>query len=271
MIWTLICLQPHLALAIPFVIVFFCLLVPAFLHLHPAPKNDIPLPPDLDAWSTSTGKTKDFGGTASGRDFLLNMRDIQNSMDDFTKAYDKIATTVNSYVSFVDEKKSSVVLWFCVLAGTLTVAAASFIPMRFLVLLAGWILLLSGHTSFKLLIHNIRNFSRRSTKVVTDHINKQIDDEYIDPQALPETRPVLVYEYRNAQGEPFYSGFSTIGNAGNEDEYITNNIEIVLPPPGYAFVDKNKWTVVERTLASQNGLTRTTLRRNVIRCLDASD
>lgn len=267
MIWTLLCLQPYLILAVPFIVVLFCLLVPSFLQLHPPPPSNIPLPPDLDAWSTSTGRAKKFGGTAEGRDFLLNMRDIQNSMDDFTKAYDKVSSTVNSYVNFVDEKRSSVVLCICVVGGLITVTAAAYIPVRFLALLLGWLLLMTGNTTFSKLLLELRRFTHNSSEAVMHSVGKQVDDEYIDPQMTPEMKMVVVYEYRNESGEPFYSGFSTIGNAGNEDEYITNNIETVLPPPGYAFVERNKWTVVGDSQIRGPKLIRTTLRRNVIRSI----
>lgn len=268
MIWSLICLQPHLIFVVPFVIALFGLLVPSFLQLHPPPPSNIPLPPDPDAWSTNTGQAKEFGGTAEGRDFLLNMRDIQNSMDDYIQAYDQASKTITDYANFADEKKSSVTLFVCVSGTICSLIIAAYIPVRFVALVAGWLALLSGHPSFSKIVRRLRAVSRRRQEKLVREIGKRVDDEYISPDSAPEVRYVVVYEYRNETGDPFYSGFSTIGSAGREDDYVTNNIETILAPQGYAFVRNSKWTI-EIGLECQvsTNLKRTTLKRSVVRQL----
>lgn len=268
MIWGLLCLQPHLVLALPFVVALLGLLVPSFLHLHPPPPSNIPLPPEVDAWSTKTGKAKKFGGTAEGRDFLLNMRDIQNSMDDYTKLYDRVSKTVTDYANFADEKKSSVVLTICVFGCVISALGATYFPIRYLVLALGWLVLFSGHPASATIDFEVPPALRIWLNELTQEIRQVTDATYIDPGTMPDFRTVVVYEYRNGNGQPFYSGFGSIGNAGSEDEYITNNIEAVLAPPGFAFVESSKWTVVvEIGPDNSRNLSRTTLKRKVIRQL----
>lgn len=268
MIWSLICLQPQLVFVLPFVIALFGLLVPSFLQLHPPPPSNIPLPPDLDAWSTNTGQAKEFGGTAEGRDFLLNMRDIQNSMQDYIEAYDRLSKTITDYANFADEKKSSVTLFVCVMGTISSIIVAAYIPVRFIALVVGWIALASGHPHFNIIVARLRNASRRSQEKLIREIGRKVDNEYISPESAPELRHVIVYEYRSEAGEPIYSGFSTIGNAGREDDYVTNNIDSVLAPQGYAFVVDSKWTIEEvQERQSSANLKRTALKRTVVRQL----
>lgn len=267
MIWTLLCVQPYLFFAMPFTVALFCLLVPSFLQLHPPPPSNIPLPPDLDAWSTNTGHAKNFGGTAEGRDFLLNMRDIQNAMDDYTKAYDDFSSTITQYANFADEKKSSVTLFVSVSGICAALLLAAYVPVRGIALMTGWMALFSGHPSFNGTVKRLRAMSKKSQEKLVAEIARKVDDEYISPEQAPEIRIVVLYEYRNGKGEPFYSGFSTIGNAGVEDEYVTSNIETVQPPQGYAFVHDSRWTIAEGEDQVTGSLHRTTLRKSVVRQL----
>ncbi|CCG82995.1 Putative uncharacterized protein [Taphrina deformans PYCC 5710] len=160
------------------------------------------------------------------------MRDIQNAMDDYTKAYDDLSNTVTQYANFADEKKSSVTLFVCVSGAIVSMTIAAYVPIRLLALLAGWIIIFSGHPSFKDIVRDLRAMSRKSQERLIAEITKKVDDEYISPVVGPELRVVVVYEYRTADGDPFYSGFSTIGNAGIEDEYVTSDIEAVQAPIG---------------------------------------
>lgn len=267
MIWTLLCLQPYLVLAIPFVAALFFLLVPSFLQLHPPPPSNIPLPPDLDAWSTNTGRAKNFGGSAEGRDFLLNMRDIQNSMSDYSTTYDDISRTITDYANFANEKKSSVTLFVCVVGALGSIVAAAYIPVRLIALFTGWLALFSGHPSFKDTAERVKAASRHSQEKIVQTVSRRVDQEYIVPATKPEIRVVVVYEYRHEGGDTFYSGFSTIGNAGSEDEYVTSNIENVQAPQGYAFLTSSQWTIVEDDVQLSGKLKRTTLKRKVVRKL----
>ncbi|ORY73681.1 integral peroxisomal membrane peroxin-domain-containing protein [Protomyces lactucae-debilis] len=248
MIWTLLCLQPYLALALPFAAAVFGLLIPSFLQLHPPPPSNIPLPPDLDSWATSTGNAKHFGEKAEGRDFLINMRDIQNAMEDYVQAYDQIALVLTDYANFANEKKSSVTLVACCIGMLTALVLAAYVPVKFLALLSGWIVLLSGHKRFLPLLKHIQRMSASASEKVREQIAEKVEREYLDPERLPEKREVVVYEYcykgNDAPGDKrvIYSGFSTIGNAGREDAFTTHNLDDVQPPPGFAFVQGSQWS-----------------------------
>ena len=250
LIWTLICLQPVLLLVLPYVFAMAFLLVPSFLQLHPPPPSNIPLPPELDAWG-STGRAKKFGGTAEGRDFLRNMRDIQNMMGDYVNGYDEMSRIINDYANFADEKKSSVTLVVCTALGLLTLLAGNYIQIRIGVLIGGWVALASGHPHFLPLAKKLQRAGRQTREKVVKEVAHRVDRQYIDPNKIPERKMVVVYEYRprvkrrKSQASAFYSGFATIGHAGVEDDYVTPNLDAVLPPTGYDFVPGTRWTVVD--------------------------
>lgn len=160
--------------------------------MHPPPPSNIPLPPDLDAWSTNTGQAREFGGTAEGRDFLLNMRDIQNSMQDYINTYDQVSKTITDYANFADEKKSSVTLFVCVSGAICSILVGTYIPVRFIALVVGWIVLASGHAEFGVTVARIRAASRRSQEKIVRQISRKVDEEYISPESVPEERHVVV-------------------------------------------------------------------------------
>ena len=252
LIWTLICLQPVLLLVLPYVFAMAFLLVPSFLQLHPPPPSNIPLPPELDGWGSTGRKAKKFGGTAEGRDFLRNMRDIQNMMGDYVNAYDEASTIINDYANFADEKKSSVTLVICTALGLLTLLAANYIQIRIGVLVGGWIALASGHPHFLPLAKKLQRAGRQTREKVVKEVSHRVDRQYIDPNKVPEKKMVVVYEYRPRRirrkrdvSAVFYSGFATIGHAGVEDDYVTPNLDAVLPPTGYDYVPGSRWTVVD--------------------------
>ncbi|SPQ22217.1 5f9bd021-dd23-429d-817f-930aa11fefcc [Thermothielavioides terrestris] len=127
-VYTFVCLDPYLLLALPLAIALFGILVPSFVARHPAPSSE----PDQPAKELS-------------RAFLRNMGDLQNVMDDFSVAHDKIVALVVPVTNFSDEALSSAV--FVVLSGACLVMliAAHLLPLRFIALVGGWAGILSGH------------------------------------------------------------------------------------------------------------------------------
>ncbi len=112
--------------------------------------------------------------------------------------------------------------------------------------------------NLKLILEANRKDVARRVQAISRH-------DYIDPRNIPESRKVLVYEYRTSDDVIFYSGYSTIGNAGMEDDYVTMNLDIVLPPPGYVFQVASVWTNDDAEAALVNDLKRTVLSRLVFR------
>jgi len=137
--YSFVCLDPHLLLVLPLVVLLLFIMVPAFITRHPPPP------------STSTSSTTpyySYEGPAlapaktikpapeTSKDFFRNMRDLQNVMADFSDVHDATISVLAPLTNFSNEKLSSTVF----LVGTVAAAAlfmtAHLIPLR-LVMLAG--------------------------------------------------------------------------------------------------------------------------------------
>ncbi|KAK1035360.1 Peroxisome size and maintenance regulator, partial [Friedmanniomyces endolithicus] len=86
-VYSLLCLQPHLLPVLPLAGLLFSIMVPSFLARHPAPAND----PRVEAsyWGPPIAPPSRVKPVPElSKDFFRNMRDLQNSMDDFSVLHD---------------------------------------------------------------------------------------------------------------------------------------------------------------------------------------
>ncbi|GAM87783.1 hypothetical protein ANO11243_058110 [Dothideomycetidae sp. 11243] len=173
--YTLVCLQPALIPAVPFGLVFFFLMIPSFLTRHPPPpypsENTLQNSTDPDtaaemetAWSTYAYTTHATApprrvrpAPEMSKDFFRNMRDLQNSMEDFSRLHDAAIANITPYTDFSDEKLSSSV--FLLIFSLLSVATvtAHLVPWRLLAVLAGWGATISGHPRVQEMLNDAQN------------------------------------------------------------------------------------------------------------------
>lgn len=143
-VYTLICLKPHLLAVLPLALLLFGVMLPSFLARHPTPANDPRIEPSYRVPATAPASrvkpAPDFS-----TDFWRNMRDLQNSMEDFSRLHDAANDYVTPYTNFSDETLSSGVF---LMLTTLSIAAfvgSSLVLWRAVALLGGWAAVLSGH------------------------------------------------------------------------------------------------------------------------------
>ena len=158
-VYTFVCLDPYLLFALPLAISLFGILVPSFIARHPAPTPDAdrvrnmsysPRGPPL-APARTVKPTKELS-----HDFFRNMGDLQNVMEDFSVAHDKIVALVVPKTNFSDEALSSAV--FVLLFGgcLLMLIAAHLLPLRVLALVGGWAAIWSGHPTVARLLQQAK-------------------------------------------------------------------------------------------------------------------
>ena len=151
-IYTLLCLQPYLLAILPLAIVVLFIMVPAFLARHPPP------PPTsasltiayhaIDGPALAPARTIKPAAETS-KDFFRNMRDLQNSMADFTAIYDLLVASVTPLTNFDDEALSSMVYLYLAIIIFSLFLVASFIPWSFAFLFAGLAATCAGHPAFQ--------------------------------------------------------------------------------------------------------------------------
>ncbi|TQB72475.1 hypothetical protein MPDQ_006789 [Monascus purpureus] len=153
-VYSFVCLDPYLLVPIPFAVILILIMVPSFLARHPPPP------------STSTSSTVpyySYHGPAlappkvinpapeSSKDFFRNMRDLQNTMADFSDLHDATIAVFGPMTDFSNESISSIVFLLCVFATAILFLTAHLLPWRFIFLFAGNAAVLSIHPSFRLL------------------------------------------------------------------------------------------------------------------------
>ncbi|KKY15932.1 putative integral peroxisomal membrane [Phaeomoniella chlamydospora] len=147
-VYTFVCLNPSLLVVVPLSVLLLFIMVPAFLARHPPP------PP---AASTSSTTPYSYYGPAlapaptikpaseTSKDFFRNMRDLQNSMADFSMLHDTLVAWIAPPTNFSNEVLSSQIYFYLSIATVILFIAANTLPWRLIALVAGHCLVISGH------------------------------------------------------------------------------------------------------------------------------
>ncbi|KAJ6009090.1 hypothetical protein N7499_000956 [Penicillium canescens] len=151
-VYSFICLDPRLLLILPLVVLLLFIMVPAFVTRHPPPPN------------TSTSSTTpyySYDGPAlapartikpapeTSKDFLRNMRDLQNVMADFSDVHDATVSVVAPLTNFSNEKLSSALFLGCTVATVVLFISAHLLPVKLVLLVGGNAAILSIHPTVR--------------------------------------------------------------------------------------------------------------------------
>ncbi|KAK0719562.1 integral peroxisomal membrane peroxin-domain-containing protein [Lasiosphaeris hirsuta] len=275
-VYTFICLDPYLLCALPLALALFGILVPSFVARHPAPVAEpdrvrnlgySPRGPPL-APARTVKPVKELS-----RDFFRNMGDLQNVMEDFSVAHDKIIALVVPKTNFSDEALSSAIFVLLSAGCALMTIAAHLLPWRFLALAAGWAGICSGHPAVgRLLTQTKTQYLSTGTdtdKALTtaeDAFNSWVRSDIILDEA-PETREVEIFELQRLVGgdSPTTTSTTTTSTttSGEWEAWLfspspydplsapriagqrprgTRFFEDVLPPEGWQWSEK-KWAL----------------------------
>ncbi|KAL1888693.1 Peroxisome size and maintenance regulator [Sporothrix stenoceras] len=149
-VYTFVCLDPYLLTLVPPSILLLGVLIPGFITRHPGTSTtntpSLALPSEYYARGPPLAPPRTVKPVKElSRDFFHNMGDLQNSMEDFSVAHDKIVQTVVPATNFADEAFSSALFVTLCIAATLLSVAAHLLPWRLLFLTGGWVVVCSGH------------------------------------------------------------------------------------------------------------------------------
>ncbi|CCJ28959.1 unnamed protein product, partial [Pneumocystis jirovecii] len=260
-IYTIICINPSLVLVIPTTVFIFGLLLPSYEARYPDSNSSF-----LNKEIMLAKKSQTNGKNAEGRDFTIDMRNIQNSMSDYTRFYDTISNFLLKYTSFHDEKVSSTVFFLCVVISLFLILFSHWIPLRLIFLLLGWALILSRNVDIqkavKVLIEEYKkNQLKHSSFFLNyDFIYNWIDYNYIPPEIPKKIIFVEIFEFTLKTDQEngkitYYSSNpyalppnkeSTPAEEGlrellYDDSSITGSMSCVQPPDGYKFEKNSYW------------------------------
>jgi hypothetical protein len=251
-VWSLLCLNPHLIPVIPLIGVLFYIMIPSFVARHPISTNDPRLEPSFRGPAVAPASRVKPAPDLS-KDFMRNMRDLQNSMEDFSQLHDAANEYVTPYTNFSDEKMSSTLFLFFFVVSCTAFIASQLVPWRFLALASGWAAILMGHPTARSVLLSSKNLS---------HLRTAADDfsamfkSWIDADIIldepPERRQVEIFELQKHHiysdtweswlfSPAPYDPLSPLRIAGARPKG-TQFFEDVQPPTGWAWKDK-KWTL----------------------------
>lgn len=258
-VYTLLCLQPALIPSVPLALAFFYIMIPSFLARHPPPSdpnentlqnshNASSVAELESAWSSyaipvhATAPPKRVKPAPEmSKDFFRNMRDLQNSMEDFSRIHDTAIATISPYTDFSDEKtSSSVFLAICVSLSAATIAA-HLVPWRMLALLAGWSVTGMGHPraqEYLVQLQNSKTFQDMQAVMISWMRDWVESDIVLDEPA--EVREVEVFELQRrlnrASGVSGLSGDHLYHSRTASDASSNSNAHVLT---GYDGDDEN--------------------------------
>lgn len=241
-VYTFICLDPYLLVVVPMAVALFYILIPAFTSRHPPPPTQNAIYSTRDYHQEYTGPALAPARTIkpaseTSKDFFRNMRDLQNSMADFSNVHDLLVSTITPATNFSDETFSSQLFLYLTIMTTLSFITAHLLPWRFIFLVGGWSAIVSNHPTVQdWLVKMQKHAEAETTLALNDPTLKH--QPYISgiplpatPHAIqsaftsfseithsttPETREVEIFEL---QHRPLHSITSAAGSLAQAAEW----------------------------------------------------
>lgn len=271
-IYSFVCLNPYLLAVLPLASVLFFIMVPAFLARHPPPPT------------SSSGGSSDYSyegpalapaktikpASETSKDFFQNMRDLQNSMADFSDLHDALVKTLAPPTNFSDEKRSSEIFILLTAVTASLFLVAHMLPWRVIFLIGGNLYVISNYSGVQRFLQSTDRDKDSSAK--TEQKSKAPADQSNPLAALAspinpiveslanisldstlEEREVEIFELQHRSISPHSSGewetvlfspspydpLSPSRIAGDRPRGC-RHFEDVQPPPGWAWKSK-KW------------------------------
>ena len=251
---TFVCLDPYLLCTVPVAAALLFVMVPAYLARHP--------PPPVSANHTTSysvngppiapPRTIKPAGEMS-KDFFRNMRDLQNSMDDFSTIHDAFIRIVTPFTNFSNEALSSTVFLFLFITTCILFLTSHLLPWRLVCLLGCWTALALGHPQIQqLLLSNHEEHLAPHERTIQSWLDAWIMRDIV-LDAPPETREVEIFELQRNRGGLNGEWESWVFSPGPYDPLSPQRIsgdrprgtrffEDVAPPDGWEWADK-KWVL----------------------------
>lgn len=269
-VYTFVCLDPHLIFVLPLVLLVLAVLIPSFMARHPAPPRGT-LSSEQGVGYSAAGPPLAPPVTVTpvrelSRDFVKNMRRLQNQMGSFVIAHDLVVEKVLPVTNFSDEALSSTIFLAAVIGIFVMMTTAHLVPWRFVFLAGGWAHVCHTHPYAIQFIADLKAGKLGGMpvagmdKVAAEALDggdraKSFADRWIASDIIldsaPETREVEIFELqrktRSGEWEPWvfcpspYDPLSATRIAGDRPRG-TRFFEDVAAPDGWEWSEK-KWAL----------------------------
>ncbi|EXJ57794.1 uncharacterized protein A1O5_12352 [Cladophialophora psammophila CBS 110553] len=191
--YSFICLDPYLLIVVPLAIALFHIMIPAFTSRHPPPPRST-----ISSANMTTEYHQAYTGPAlapaavikpaseTSKDFFRNMRDLQNSMADFSNVHDWLVANVTPATNFSDERFSSQLFLYLIILTTLSFITAHLLPWRLIFLVLGWAVIISSHPRAQAWLLKMQKQAEVETTLALNDPNLK-HQKYIHGIPLPAT------------------------------------------------------------------------------------
>lgn len=250
-IYTFICLNPYLLGVLPLALILLGVMVPSFIIRHPPPPTNAPTD-TYSAHGPATAPAPSVKPVAEmSKDFFRNLRDLQNSMDDFARIHDKIISFLAPPTNFSNEALSSAIFLYLFASACTMFVASHLLPWRLMFFSAGWIGTCLGHPSIQKAFTSVHEDHVHPRELqAKDWLSTWIENDILLDGEL-ESREVEIFELQRRRGSTEWEGwiFSPSAHDPLSPERISGDrpkgtrfFEDVQPPRGWEWSDK-KWTL----------------------------
>lgn len=198
---TFVCLDPYLLAVFPILVALFYVMVPAYLVRHPPPPSVISQTPSYSINGPPLAPPPVVRpASETSKDFFRNLRDLQNSMDDFSTVHDAFLKAITPVTNFSNEPLSSTIYLFLFAAACVLFISSHLLPWRLLSLAFWWTAIALGHPKIQMLIINNREeHIRPHERAAQSWLDKWISQDIL-LDAPAETREVEIFELQRRKG-----------------------------------------------------------------------
>ena len=235
-------------------LVLLFVMVPAFLVRHPLDPSPISRTPTHSLNGPPLAPPPFVKPAAEmSKDFFRNMRDLQNTMNDFSNTHDVTLESVTPLVNFSDEALSSAIFLVLFLTSCTLFIAADLLPWRFISLFVCWTGIALGNPKVQeFALASYEEYIKPCERTVKTRLSIWILLEMILSKE-PKMAQVEIYELQRRKGglygewEPWvfseapYDPLSPQRISGNRP-IGTPFFEDVAAPDGWQWADK-KWVL----------------------------
>lgn len=250
-VYTFVCLNPYLLTILPIAVILLFVMVPAFLVRHPPPPTEL-LPDSYSIHGPPLAPARTVRPAAEmSKDFFRNMRDLQNSMDDFSTLHDTLVALILPSTNFSNESLSSAIFLSLFIGGCSLLGTAHLLPWRAIALVCGWTTVCLGHPTVQ---HNFlsthEEYARPRERQAQSWLDGWVERDIVLDDA-PEVGEVEIFELQRRSGNNEWEGwiFSSSphdplspGRIAGHRPKGTRFFEDVQAPAGWRWFDK-KWTL----------------------------
>ncbi|KAI9793458.1 MAG: hypothetical protein M1833_000744 [Piccolia ochrophora] len=250
-LYSFLCLNPYLLSVLPLAATVLFVMVPSFIVRHPPAPTDLPTD-SYSAHGPPVAPPRDVKPVSEmSKDFFRNMRDLQNSMEDFSRIHDTVLKMVAPPTNFSNEILSSTIFLFLFATACIMFIASHLLPWRAIFLVAGWTATCLGHPTLQhAFLTTHEDHLRPRERQAESWLNSWMERD-ITLDIAPEQREVEIFELQRHSGGGEWESwiFSPSPYDPLSSERVSGSrakgtrfFEDVQPPHGWEWRDK-KWTL----------------------------